>query len=325
MNATDKAAWLAARKSGIGGSDVAAILGVSPWKTPVDIYLDKTNQAPAEWEENEPAYWGTVLEEVVATEYARRNGRRVQRINTMLRHPAHNWMLANVDRAIVIEGSRARVDEKTGLVKGAEGVLECKTASAYKAGEWGTAADDDAVPTHYVAQCMWYMAITGLDYCDIAVLIGGQKYLDKRIERDDDTITGMIYRAEEFWFKHVIEGIPPEPTTAKDVSKLFPQDNGQIIEADQATLTAFIKARQLREQFKTLEKDLEEQTDILKIAIGAHSVLTVEGQPVFTYKKAKDSVTTDWQAIANSFSPGADIIKQFTKPKAGSRRALFKE
>lgn len=326
MNAPDKTAWLAARKQGIGGSDIAAILGLSPWKTPVDVYLDKTNQTPAEYQESEPAYWGTVLEEVVAHEYAKRNDRKVQRITQMLRHPEREWMIANLDRAIVTPGSRARFDN--GRLLGADGILECKTASAYKAGEWGTATDEDAVPTHYAAQCMWYMAIAGLDYCDIAVLIGGQKYLDKRIERDDETIRGMVERADEFWHKHVLERIPPEPTTAGDVAKLFPQDNGQVIEADRNTLQAFIRARQLRQQIGTLEKELEGEMTALKIAIGAHSVLTVEGQPVFTYKKAKDSVTTDWQAIAQHVAGGTvapDLIKQFSTTKTGSRRALFKE
>ena len=108
----DRTAWLAARRTGIGGSDISAILGLSPWRSPVHVWLDKTGQAPDEPPANaEAMYWGKTLEDVVAREYAQRTGRRVQRVNAILRHPQHEWMLGNIDRAIVAEGSRARLDD----------------------------------------------------------------------------------------------------------------------------------------------------------------------------------------------------------------------
>ncbi len=254
MNAPDRAAWLAARKTGIGGSDIAAILGVSPYKSAVDVFLDKSGQTP-DSEMNEAMFWGTVLEDVVAKHYQEITSVKVQRIGDLIRHPQHTWMIGNIDRAIVTPGSRARFD--TGRLLGADGILECKTASAYKAGEWGTPDDDDAVPTNYAAQCMWYLGISGLEWCDVAVLIGGQKYLVKRIERDEDTIKGMIERAEEFWFKHIIEGIPPEPKDGDDAIKLFPRDSGRIIEANPKTLDLLSRAVELKQQIAALELELD--------------------------------------------------------------------
>ena len=301
MNAPDRAAWLAARRSGVGGSDISAILGINPWRTAVGVWMDKTGRTPDN-EINEAMFWGTVLEDVVARHYAETEQRKVQRIGEMMRHPKHEWMLANIDRAIVTPGSRARFDG--GRLLGADGILECKTASAYKAGEWGREGDDDAIPTHYAAQAMWYLAIAGLDWCDVAVLIGGQKYLTKRIERDDETIRGMIERAEEFWFKHVVEGIAPEPKTGDDALKLFPQDSGRIIKANPKTLELIARAQELKMQIKALEEELEGDKKkgtagvigSLKAFMGDASAIAIGDDALITWKAAKGSVKTDYAA-----------------------------
>lgn len=315
MNARED--WLKARKSGLGGSDISAILGVNPWKTAVDVYLDKTGKTP-DIEPNDAMYWGTVLEEVVAKEYAGRTGSKVQRINQIMRHPQHAWMIGNIDRAIVTPGSRARVvDGSSRTIAGADGLLECKTASAYKAGEWGRPDDDEAVPTAYVAQCMWYMGITGLDWCDIAVLIGGQKYLHKRIERDGETIRGMIERAEEFWFKHVVEGIAPEPKTGEDAYKLFPHDSERIIEANPKTLELLGRAQELKAQIAALELELDgdKKKGIngvigeLKAFMGDASAIELGGETLATWK-AQTSQRFDTTAFKAAHP---DLYAQFAK------------
>ena len=93
------------------------------------------------------------------------------------------------------------------------------SSRAYKAGEWGRDGDDDAVPLHYQAQCMWYLGITGQPWCDVAALIGGQRLVIRRIHRDDETIAAMLERADDFWHRHVpssttlILGLPQGPNT----------------------------------------------------------------------------------------------------------------
>jgi len=304
-----------ARKTGIGGSDIAAILGLSPWRTAVDVWMDKTGRAP-DTEPTEAMFWGTVLEDVIAKHYADTEQRKVQRIGEMMRHPKHAWMLANIDRAIVTPGSRARFD--VGKLLGADGILECKTASAYKAGEWGAPEDDDAIPTHYAAQAMWYLAITGLDWCDVAVLIGGQKYLVKRVERDDDTIQGMIERAEEFWFKHVVGQVAPEPKTGDDAIKLFPRDSGRSIEANPKTLELLARAVELKQQIAALEVELEGDRKKgingvigeLKAYMGDASAITIGNETLATWK-AQTSQRLDTAAFKAAHP---EIYAQFAKP-----------
>lgn len=287
MNAREE--WLAARKSGIGGSDIAAIIGVSPFKTAVDVYLDKCGLVP-DVEMNEAMQWGVLLEDVVAKHYQDTSGAKVQRVGEMMRHPHFPWMLANIDRAIVTPGSRARFDG--GKLQGADGILEVKTASAYKAGEWGAPADDDAIPTHYAAQAMWYLGIAGLEWCDVAVLIGGQKYLVKRIERDEETIKGMVERADEFWRGHVVAGVPPEPKTGEDAIKLFPRDSGRSIEANPKTLELLSRAVELKAQIASLELELDgdKKKGIngvmgeLKAYMGDASAIVIGNETLATWK-----------------------------------------
>lgn len=332
MNAREE--WLKRRQAGIGGSDVAGILGISPWNTPLDIYLSKV-EPQAEEDMSEPAYWGTVLEDVVAAEHATRTGHKVQRVNALIRHPAEPWMIANIDRAIVTPGSRARLDD-AGRLLGADGLLECKTSNAFKASDWGRDGDDEAIPTHYAAQGMWYLAVTGLEWIDFSCLIGGQKFVTKRLVRDEDTIKAITERCRAFWFDHIQARKPPEPVNAADVTTLFPSDNGQAVEATEDLLIAFNESKVLREQIEQAEAQLEQRILAMKLAIGEASALATQGKTLVTWKKAKGASKTDWKAAADqikgwmieqSIEGGVDavraIIDDNTSETEGSRRFLF--
>lgn len=181
--------WLEARKNGIGGSDVSAIAGLNKWKSPIGVYLDKVGSSPDEDTAGEAAYWGNVMEDVVAQEFSIRTGLKVRKRNAILKHPKYPFMLANVDRLIV--GKR-------------EG-LECKTASEYLKGSW----EDEEIPAAYLLQIQHYMAVTGYEAWHIAVLIGGNKFLHKRIERDEELINYLITIEKNFWKDNVLKQIPP--------------------------------------------------------------------------------------------------------------------
>jgi len=328
MNARED--WLAMRRTGIGGSDIAAIMGLSPWRSAVDVYLDKIG-ATTDDGENEAMYWGTVLEDVVAKHYADTSGNRIQRVGSMMRHPDRQWMIGNIDRAIVTPGSRARFDG--GKLLGADGILECKTAGAFKAADWGNENDQDAIPTHYAAQCFWYMGVTGMEWCDIAVLIGGQRYLSKRIERDDEIIAAMVEQAEAFWFRHVVDRAAPEPKSGDDAVKLYPRDHGTAMVANAKTLELLARARELKQQIAALELELDgdRKSGIngcigeLKAWMGAAAEITLGGQTLATWRAAKDSQKTDWKSVALAFNPPADLIAEHTTTQPGSRRFLIKE
>ena len=181
--------WLQARRKGIGGSDVSAIAGLNKWKSPVAVYLDKVGQSPLEDTTGEAAYWGNVMEDIVAQEFSIRTGMKVRRRNAILVHPEHDFMFANVDRLII--------GKKEGL--------ECKTASEFLKGEW----QDDEIPAAYLLQIQHYMAVTGYKAWHIAVLIGGNKFIHKRIERDEELINYLTQIEKDFWENHVLKEIPP--------------------------------------------------------------------------------------------------------------------
>lgn len=341
MNARED--FLVRRKSGIGGSDIAAIMGLSPWKSPVGVYLDKLSPVVDAELPSEAAMWGIKLEDIIARHYSTKTGNKIQRINSLVVHPTNRIFIANPDRMIVRPGSIVRVSESG--VMGATRGLEVKTASAYKAGEWGTEYDDDAVPTHYAAQCMWYLGVTGLDHWDVACLIGGQRYVCKTIERDDSVIDAMFDAAQRFWDGHIIKQIPPEPITSSDVVKLWPTDNGAMVAANAKTLELLARAQELRAQIAALELELDGDaklgiggiTGSLKAFIGEASGVELAGRVLATFKKAKDSRTTDWESLFRWLSQSIvaerpdmapmiyAAVADNTTIRTGSRRLLIKE
>lgn len=332
MNAPERIEWLARRRSGIGGSDIAALLGLSPWSTPLDVYESKVSDQHANDGGNEAMRWGTLLEDVVAREFAQRERVRVQRVNSMLRHPEHAFAIANIDRAIVDDGTRARV-APNGLLAGANELLEVKTVSAFAGKDWG---DDDTprIPLHYAAQGMWYLGVTGVPRLRFACLIGGQRYVVRTLDRDEDAIAAMFDAAGRFWREHVESNVPPPPTRASDVARVFKRDDGTMlnIDNDGDTLASVARLLELRERIKALETEAESISDALKLAIGSAAGLAVRGTPVVTWKASKDSKRTDWAAVADALRTAycvtdaayAGIVETHTTTAQGSRRLILK-
>lgn len=249
----DRSAWLEARKQGIGGSDVAAIAGLSKWKSPVQVFLEKTQSFEQEDIQSEAAYFGNVLEEVVAKEFTKRTGLKVQRRNAILQHPEYPWMLANVDRLIV--------GKKVGL--------ECKTASEYLKSEW----EGEEIPAAYLLQCQHYMAVTGYEAWWIAVLIGGNKFVYKKVERDEDIVRYLIDIEKDFWQRHVEKNEPPMFDGSEASTTLLKQIYPDSIQDSFVTLgkdaDLLIEARdQMDREIKVLQEQKAEYENKLKAMLG---------------------------------------------------------
>lgn len=181
--------WLMERTKGIGGSDAGIILGLNKYRTAFELWLEKTGQVDPVEIDNEAIYWGNEMENVVAKEFEKRTEKKVRRTNFMFSHPEFSFIKANVDR----------------LVVGESAVLECKTASAYLTKEW----ESDEIPATYLVQVQHYLGVTGKQKGYIAVLIGGNRFIWKEIERDEELIQ-MIFEAEKnFWEVNVLGGQPP--------------------------------------------------------------------------------------------------------------------
>ncbi|WP_378210045.1 YqaJ viral recombinase family nuclease [Anoxybacteroides rupiense] len=265
--------WLEARRKGIGGSDAAAIAGLNKWKSPVAVYLEKIGQAPEESVSSEAAYWGTMLEDVVAQEFSKRTGLKVRRKNAILQHPEHPFMLANIDRLIV--------GEKAGL--------ECKTASEYLKDEW----KDDEIPTQYLIQCQHYMAVTGYDAWWIAVLIGGNKFVYKKIERDEDIIQYLIQIESDFWNNHVLKKNPPmfdgSEASSELLKTLYPaakfNEDIELPPDAAALISEYEQAKQEEEEAAARRKEAENQ---LKAMLGDYEK-AFAGERIVTWKNVCSS------------------------------------
>lgn len=289
----DRSQWLQWRKKGIGGSDVGAICGINKYKSPIAVYLDKIGELPDEDQQSESAYWGTILEDMVAKEFEIRTGKKVRRKNAMLRHPEYPWMMANVDRLVV--GERA--------------LLECKTTSAYMNSEW----IDDKVPESYILQCQHYMAVMGFEKCYIAVLVGGNNFVWKLIERDEEIIQYLIDIEKNFWINHVEKRVPPEIDGSEASSEilkiLYPEAlEGSEVLLDYEAGELVQKRVELKEQEKELKDQLNEVENKLKAKLGKNETGKVDNFKI-TWKTVNSS-KLDTKALKENH---LDIYEKYCK------------
>lgn len=303
MTELSRAEWLAQRRTGIGGSDVAAILGLSKYKSPLDVYKDKIGETP-DGEQSQAAYWGTKLEDVVAREFQERTGLKVQRVNRQLSR--EGWMHANIDRAVVnhaisgtvrIQGEAKQAE--TGRLLTTDAILECKTASSYIADQWGPSQEEEIVsgkvvsdhkiPIYYETQVQWYLGVTGASVCFVAALLGGQDFRIYLVHRDNEVITALQDQCRAFWFEHVQKQVPPDPHTAEEVQKLFAKDDGEMIEATNEVATDIGELRNLTEQVKALEAEQKIVKDRICAALGEKTGFLIAGEKACTFKAQKST------------------------------------
>ena len=158
--------------------------------------------------------FGNLLEDVVAKEFSRRSGMKVQRVTQQLslENIGESWAIGNIDRAIInpeIAGNVRYKKDDDGIYRlTTDTILECKTASEYMSKLFGEEGSDH-IPDYYLTHCLWYLKLTGAKVCYLAVLIGGNKFRMYRIERDDDLIESIFKQVKAFWFNHVIADVPP--------------------------------------------------------------------------------------------------------------------
>ena len=290
-----KEEWHAIRTKGIGGSDIAAIMGLNRYKGAIDVFREKTEHKQDDVV-SDAIHFGVLLEDVVAKEFASRTGMKVQRVNATF---IDGIRLANIDRAVINPEIAYRVrplDEKDddGRHMTTDCLLECKTAGARTAWRWGKSQEDEIragnvtstadVPMEYLAQVMWYLGITGCQTAYIAVLIGGQDFRIYKVDRDDELINSMYAIADAFWLEHVDTGNCPDPATAEEAQKVWRKDNGEDIEASSDMSAVFGELLNLKAQAKDLSDQIEVKEEMLKLFIGQHKNLTLAGNKIASWK-----------------------------------------
>ena len=297
--------FLTRRRSGIGGSDVGVIMGVNPWRTPYELWLDKTGKAEQP-EENKYQHFGLMLEQVVADEFAERNNVKVQRRNNMFRKDG-TPLVANIDRYII-----------------GGGILECKTCDKWAADKFGQDGTDE-VPEAYLLQLQHYMYVTGIHAAFLAVLIGGNEYRQFEIKYNAELAEFCAAKCTEWWETYITGNTPPPATIRDNLAGYYRAAAGKTITATPNVLDLLAKIRERKAAIKEQELELDTLIAEVKIFAGeAEIILGTDGKPVATWKQSKDRITTDWKALAESFAPTQDKIDEFTEKKAGSRPLIVK-
>ena len=304
--------WLVVRKQGIGSSDAAAAVGLNPYKSQLELWLEKTGRDTSlpkldPQDEDSPAYWGNILEPIVATHYTKRSGHRVRRVNAVLQHPDPKlaWMLANIDREVI---GAPEVQ-----------ILECKTAGINGARLW-----KEGVPEYVQLQVMHQLAVTGKQAADVAVLLGGQHLEVHRIERDESMIARLIDLERLFW-DYVVSDTPPpaDGTASADAALrcLYPEDHGQTLDFSQHTelTTTYLELKAVRQRIAQQETREAQLKQVLQQAMGAATRAEfTEGY--ISWKKSKDSIGLD---VEQMLKDKPYLQARYPKIKTGSRRFLI--
>lgn len=263
----NKQEWLMERKNYIGGSDLGAICGLNPYRTTLDVYLDKTSD-DIRCETSPAMRWGNLLEDVVACAYSEDTGYDVEIEPNTIYHPSIKFLGANIDRWV---GDR-------------EYVLECKTAGFNKSKEWGDLGTDQ-IPESYLLQVAYYAAICDVPKVDIAVLIGGNDFRIYTYTRNRELEDKLIKIACNFWHNHIEKRIPPKCSNTRDTFNLFPQSNHHEIVAESNIMQKLEELKEAREEESRIQSTIEKlKTDIQEFMQDYDILIDNNGNVIATWK-----------------------------------------
>lgn len=232
----------------IGGTDCAAILNLSRWKTVLQVWAEKTGQIIPEQKDSEALELGKELEDYVAKRFMRKTGKKVQRVNDVQIHPKYPFIAAQIDRKVI----------------GEDAILECKTASIWKYKEW----EGEEIPAEYLLQCHHQLLVTGKEKAYIAVLIGNQDFKWREIQRDEKILKDILKKEIEFWESFVLTQEMPMQISFKDSGALYnlfgkETAGSEIILGDEAN-QVIEQIEALKEDLNSLDCSIEQKKNYLK-------------------------------------------------------------
>lgn len=291
----DEKEWLAVRTKGIGGSDIGAICGVSPFTSARQIYFNKTGQYEDAIKPGAAAQermkWGHLLEPIVASEFASRTGKKLIELDATLAHKDYPWMRANVDRLIV---------DDNGIPYG---ILECKTTSEYNNEEW----ENGDLLLSYIYQLNWYLHILDLKYGAFACLVGGNKFYYYEVYRNDELVQNtLLPAAHEFWNNNVLALKEPElqATDTDYVNDKYAdvEKNSEITLADDIDNELARTVFECKARIKELEAIRDEAMNKLKDRLKDHEIgycrdYTVKWSPRQQTRVDGDKLKTEFPEV----------------------------
>lgn len=307
----DREAWLNVRTLGLGGSDVAAACGLSPWTTPYQLWLEKTGRAEPERDPGavQRMHWGHLLEPLVLREW---DDRHPEYILTggegIYADPDRPWRLGFVD------GLAWTPDQELAAV------VEAKTGSHRGAAGWA----DDAVPVYYVTQVQWYLSILDAPRGMVAALLDTSTYVERVIDRDDDLIAELIEVAGEFW-RHVERDEPPPVDHTEGTRRMLSRvraNEGETVELDPSWDKHLTHREDLAEQVHRLEIERAELDNRLREAMGEAEIATLDGQVVASHRApSKPTRTCAYDRLREDYP---DLYPEYVTEKPASRRLIYR-
>ena len=300
--------WLNVRKSGIGSSEVATIVGLNPWETPYQLWRHKIGlDAPKE--ENFAMKAGHYLEDAVSRFWADETGREI------IKRSAGDWIIRDNDRQF-LQVSPDRTYWLTGEKRngGNKGILECKTTQS--------TIDAEDIPKHWFCQVQYQLGVAGLEHGSLAWLCGGREFGYKDIDLVPDFYGWLVDEVERFWQDNILGKQEPSAVSVKDILLKYNRHcDGKIVEVGSDILDACTNLREIKKQIKGLETAQAELEERIKMAFGDAEGISFDGQTLATWKAPKPSQKFNAKAFQ---ADDPETYSKYVTPQQGARRFLLK-
>lgn len=259
------------RKQGLGATDCAAVMGLSPYRTPYELWMIKTGRAEEEAILNDDRLrLRHAHEETIAREYAFRKNVKLKRVNQTLFHKKYPFMLCNLDRVVI----------------GERKIVECKSSSGFMRPTWGANGTDEA-PMMYLLQVQHQMSVSGYEDSEIAALIDIDDYRIYPTPRNNKIIERIESESDRFWNEHVLADVPPPPTTRGDLKLMYPLNNGKFIEATQDVMSYLDTLEGFKANIKEIEGEKEKVEKELIQFIADHDGIVKDEKILATFQANK--------------------------------------
>lgn len=301
--------WLEIRKQGIGSSEVATILGLNPFETPYELWLQKTGKA-APKQENFAMKAGHYLEDAVAQFWHDETGREIIKRSAtdwLIRDEQRPYLQVSPDRTYWLNGEKRNNVNK--------GILECKTTMK--------SIDENDIPKNWFCQVQYQLGVAGLQHGSLAWLTAGREFGWVDIEFNADFFNWMVEQVEKFWTENVLGGIEPAPIRASDILAKYSQHTGgKFIEVADEVYETYKQLKDVNKEIKALEERKTAYEDTIKVAIADAEGATYSGTTLATWKSpAKPTMKFDTDRFKEEHP---ELVEQYTTAKIGARRFILK-
>jgi putative phage-type endonuclease len=294
--------WLNARKHGIGASETAAILGLSRYKSAIDVYVDKTKEIVSPRPDSAASKRGRRLEPYVLDLYEEQYG-AIHRNPPQVTSEQYPFMFASLDAARVDDGRP----------------VEAKTAGKFVAFQWGEAETDD-IPQEYLIQLTHQAIVVRKEYADLPALLTLDDFRKYTIAIDPE-LAGMIIEGLRLFWRRVENREPPEPTTGEEVERLYRKSVPNSIQADESTTAAYRELLEVRRAMSPLRSRESKLIDDIKLFMLDRESLIVDRSPAVTWKTGNGALRFDTKRFQLE---RPEIYRQYLKQADGNRAFLIK-